>query len=127
MRIAGQDDVWLPVLNEPSNRRLDLEHVHVRQGARVAVPLTFASGGVVKAEEHGGLDAEAIARQLQLFDAQGAKVVHRPDGWMRLARFAVRGTRKRHANTLFTKVSQRPAMKDFVVGMCENDEQRRAA
>jgi hypothetical protein len=122
MRIRRQDDVWRQVLNEPSNRRLDLEHVHVRQGARVAVPLTFSAGGVVKAEEHGRLDAEAIARQPQLFNAQSAEVVHRPHGWMRLARLAVRGTREGHAHTLFTEVRQHAAMEHLVVGMREDHE-----
>ena len=67
-----------------------------------------------------------VAGQSQLFDAQGAEVVHRPDGGMRLARLAVRGTRERHANTLFTEMRQHAAMKDLVVGMREDDEQGRA-
>jgi hypothetical protein len=58
------------------NAAVDLEHVHVRQGARIAVSLAVSARGVVKAEEHGRLDAEAIAGQPQLFDAQGAEVVH---------------------------------------------------
>jgi len=76
----------------------------------------------VKAEEHGRLDAEALAGELQLFDAQGAEVVHGPDGRMRLARLAVRGTRERHAHPLCTEVRQHAAMKNLVVGMRENDE-----
>jgi hypothetical protein len=41
---------------------------------------------------------------------------------MRLARVSVRGTRERHANTLFTEVRQRAAMKNLVVWMREDDE-----
>jgi hypothetical protein len=122
MRIAGQHEVWLQLLDQSSNRGLDREHVHVRQGVRVAVPLTGAAGGVVKAEEHGRLDAETLAGQLQLFDAQRAEVVHRPDGWMRLARLAVRGTRERHPNAPFTEVRRYAPMKDLVVWMSQNDE-----
>src|SRR6188768_2195210 len=122
VRIEREKDLWRHVLDDPSNGSLDLEHVHVRQRARVAVPLPFSAGGVVKAEEHGRVDAEAVAGQPQLFDAQRAEVVHRPDGWMRLARLAVCRTRERHANTLFTEVRQHPAMKDLVVGMREDYE-----
>ena len=76
----------------------------------------------MEAEEHGRLDAEAVAGQSQLFDAQATEVVHRPDRWMRLARLAVRGTRERHANTPCTEMGQHAAMKDLVVGMREHDE-----
>ena len=41
---------------------------------------------------------------------------------MWLARLAVRGTRERHANTLFTEVRQHAAMKNLVVGVREDDE-----
>jgi hypothetical protein len=122
VRIEREEDLWRHVLDDPPNGSLDLEHVHVRQGARILVPLTVSAGGVVKAEEHGRRDAEAIAGQPQLFDAQGAEVGHRSDGRMRLAGFAVRGTRERHAHALFTEVRQHAAMKDLVVGMREDDE-----
>jgi hypothetical protein len=45
---------------------------------------------------------------------------------MRLARFAVRGTRERHANTSFAEMRQHAAMKEFVVRVRQHDEQRRA-
>ena len=127
VRIEREEDVRRHVLDDPPNRGLHLEHVHVRQRARVAVPLALATGGVVKAEEHRRLDAEPVAGQPQLFDAQRAEVVDRPDRWMRLARLAVRGADERDANAVLTEVRQHAAMKDFVVGMREHDEQRRAA
>jgi hypothetical protein len=80
----------------------------------------------VEAEEHGRLDAETVAGQPQLFDAQRAEVVHRPDGWMRLACLAVGGTDERDADALLTQVHQYAAMEDLVVWMREDDEQRRA-
>ena len=126
MRIEREEDLWLHVQDDPPNGGLDLEHVHVCKGPRVAVSLAVAAGRVVEAEEHGRLDAETVAGQPQLFDAQGTEVVHRPDGWMRLACLPVRGTGERHANTSFTEMRQHAAMKEFVVRVRQHDEQRRA-
>ena len=58
VRIEREEDVWRHVLDDPSNRGFDLEHVHVRQCASVAVPLALTTRGVVETQEHGRIDAE---------------------------------------------------------------------
>lgn len=39
VRIERDEDLGRHVVDDPTNGSLDLEHVHVRQGARVVVPL----------------------------------------------------------------------------------------
>ena len=123
MWIEGNDHLRLHVRDDSANRRFDVEHVHVRQRVRVVAPLPLFSCRVVKPEQHRLLDAEPCARQLELFDAQRAKVVDRTDGWMRLAGLSVGGAGKRDAHSPFAEVREHAAVEDLVVGMREDDQE----
>jgi hypothetical protein len=91
------------------------------------VPLPLTARRVVETKKHGWVDAEPLAGQLQLFDAKRAKIVDGSDGRMRFAGLAVRGAGKGYANALLTEVHQHAAMKELVVWMREDDQQRCAA
>ena len=110
VRIKREDDVRRDVVDDASNRRFDLQHVDVREGARVIAPLTLTTGGVVEAQQHWSIDAKAAARESQFFATQSAKVVDRADRWVRLACLAVGGAGERDANALLTEMQQRSAM-----------------
>ena len=68
-----------------------------------------------------------LARHSQFLDAQRAEIVHRSYRGMRLPGLAVRGTHERDANPTLAEMRQDAAVKDLIVGMRQNDEQRRAA
>jgi hypothetical protein len=69
MWVEGQDDVRLHLLNDLSNRRFDLEHVHICERPRVVSPLALLARRIVESEEHRFADPEARARQAELFGA----------------------------------------------------------
>jgi hypothetical protein len=90
------------------------------------VPLTFSAGGVVKAEEHGRLDAEAIADSLSSSTRKAPRSSTDPtDGCgLPASPFVAHASVTR--TPCSTEVRQHAATKDPVVGMREDYEQGRA-
>jgi hypothetical protein len=125
--IEREDDVRRHVRDDPADRGFHFEHVHVRQRASVAVPLALTARRVVEPQKHWRIDAKPLTRQSQFLGTQRPEVVNGSDRWMGLAGLTVSGADERDANTLLTQVHQHPAMKELVVWMREDDEQRRAA
>ena len=111
----------LHACDDPANGRFNVEHVHLRQGVRVVVPLPLLARRVVKPEQQWLLDAEPRARQAELLDTQRAEIVDRTHGCMRLAGFAVGGTGERHADPTFAQVREDAAVEDLVVRMGQYD------
>ena len=74
-------------------------------------------------EEDRRVDPEPSAGELELLDAQCTEVVDRSHRWMRFAGLAVGRAHERHAHAAFAQVSEDSTVKDFVVGMGEDDQQ----
>ena len=113
----------LHVGDDPANGCFDVEHVHVRQGVRVVVPLPLLACRVVKPEQQWLFDAEPRAGQPELLDTQRTKIVDRTHRRMRFADLTVGGTGERYAHPTFAQVREDAAVEDLVVGMGQYDQE----
>jgi hypothetical protein len=95
VRVEGDDHVRLHVCNNPADGRFDVEHVNVRQGVRVVVPLALLARRVVESKQHRLLDAESRAREAEFLDAQRTQALDLSNRRVRFAGFAVCGTGER--------------------------------
>jgi len=125
VRLEREDHLRPDVGDDAANRRLDVEHVDVGQRMRVVVPLPVLPRRVVKTEQHRRLETEPFAGHTQLLHAERAQICDRAERRMRLARLTVGGTDERDAHAVFAQVRQHACVKDLVVRMREDDEQRR--